>query len=265
MNSTAGPGAAVDVGQLVAVEHDLLGSHARHAWFILDVAVGPGAPTVALPAPGPNGAGGCRLSHNPARTGRPPPAGSPVGCPRRCRGQPDELRVRPGQRRRGERVLARRERGLPPSAGGRLSHTCSAIKWLASSAARPIVSSMVLGADVPAARRYSPRSPASSGQPAPDRLARAGRHRLPLGAVGPLAVPVEAGPVPERPVGRGVPQLAGRSTGSELTASSGSSADFTPRRTRSRKLGSTTSPLVDQRAAVGDLDLRPGVRRRRSR
>ena len=123
------------------------------------------------------------------------------------RGQPQELRVRPGQRRRRERRLARGEAGGPP--GGLRSQTCSAIRWLASSAARPIVSSSAWAVSAASRRAssYSPRSPPSSGQPRPIVLPDPGSARLPLAAVALLAVPVEAGPVPEPAVGRAVAQL----------------------------------------------------------
>ena len=112
-------------------------------------------------------------------------------------GQPDELGVRPGQRRRREGRRARREAGPARRARGGPTPARAACRrsWPSSTSSR---AGRRRAPALPAARSYSPRSPLSSGQPRPcviPAVVRAAQQPRP--AVVLLAVAVEGRAVPE--------------------------------------------------------------------
>src|SRR5262249_14223854 len=92
---------------------------------------------------------------------------------------------------------------------------------------------------------------------APSGLARPWVDRLPLAAVGPLAVPVEAGAVPEPAVGGVVGKLpVDHLVGVPAVGVVGAAGAPTHHVEEARV---DDPALVDERAAIGDLDLRAGV------
>ena len=88
--------------------------------------------------------------------------------------EPDELGVRPGQRRRRARALA-------VASGGRSSQTCSGS--IRPSFALLAIVSRCGPAPRPASSSYSPRSPVSSGQRRPSVCAAARSKKVPVAAV----------------------------------------------------------------------------------
>jgi hypothetical protein len=151
-----------------------------------------------------------------------------------------------------EKVLSPGRNRGSSSAGGRWSQTCSAIRNVVPSPARAIVSryrcGLSGGQPVLAALAGEQRPAAAEGQP------RAGRDRLPLAAVALLAIAVEAGSVPERTVGGLVAQLTvdDRKRGPHVRVQG--RLDPEADDLQEARVDDPTS--VDQRAAVGDLDLR---------
>src|SRR4051812_38620331 len=126
---------------------------------------------------------------------------------------------------------------LPGPAGALWSQTCSARKCVESSAERPMVF-RYRWAPRPRARRYSPRSPVSSGHPRP-RVSRepvgTGSHWVPSGR---SPYPSKLARCQNGPLAVG--NRSSRSITGSVDSTFGSVGDFTPRRTTSRKLGSTT-------------------------
>ena len=160
-------------------------------------------------------------------------------------GQPDVLRVRPGQRRRRERRRARLE---ARRAGRRLrSQTCSGSMQPGSAASRhrrswpaaPATSPVAICVLAALAVEQRPRAAAGDAE-------SVGQAEVPRPAVAVLAVAVERRAVPEQAAA--VVYASCSSTTCSVLTTSGSSAGSTPRRTSSRKLGSTT---VRWSAAVG--------------